>query len=308
MTDQRELLARALMAPAAAPVQRRAYDVAPAPYIPPGAAVVQRQSDNYPLDPVDNTSMLARLLLDAGAAPQTEGDTARQERMAWNAGEGFAGSASPGRGIRAFHGSPHSFERFDMSRIGTGEGAQSYGHGLYFAQSEDVARHYRDIVPASGRAPAEGAMYEVNLNVDPRRLLDWDTPLSAQPQAVREAIAPRMEQYHRDVARSYIAPQDGWGELATAEAAPTLDDLYRQMTGQRFYREIAREANSPDGASALLREAGIPGMQHLDGHSRAAGTGTSNFVMFDDSLIEIMRKYGVGGLGVGTAGAAATND
>ena len=47
-------------------------------------------------------------------------------------------------GIRAYHGSPHSFDRFDMSKIGTGEGAQAYGHGLYFAGNEGVARAYRD--------------------------------------------------------------------------------------------------------------------------------------------------------------------
>jgi len=34
--------------------------------------------------------------------------------------------------------------RFDMSKVGTGEGAQAYGHGLYFADSEDVARGYRE--------------------------------------------------------------------------------------------------------------------------------------------------------------------
>src|SRR5258706_8248564 len=33
--------------------------------------------------------------------------------------------------ITAYHGSPHDFDRFDLSRIGTGEGAQAYGHGLY---------------------------------------------------------------------------------------------------------------------------------------------------------------------------------
>src|SRR5580765_7610443 len=47
-------------------------------------------------------------------------------------------------GIRAFHGSPHSFDRFDLSKIGTGEGAQAYGHGLYFAENEGVAKGYRD--------------------------------------------------------------------------------------------------------------------------------------------------------------------
>lgn len=47
-------------------------------------------------------------------------------------------------GIRAFHGSPHDFDRFSMAHIGRGEGAQAYGHGLYFAEAEDVARGYRD--------------------------------------------------------------------------------------------------------------------------------------------------------------------
>jgi hypothetical protein len=47
-------------------------------------------------------------------------------------------------GLTAYHGSPHDFEQFDTSKIGTGEGAQAYGHGLYFAESEPVAQEYRD--------------------------------------------------------------------------------------------------------------------------------------------------------------------
>jgi hypothetical protein len=47
-------------------------------------------------------------------------------------------------GFEAYHGSPHDFDRFDISKIGTGEGAQAYGHGLYFAENEGVARSYRD--------------------------------------------------------------------------------------------------------------------------------------------------------------------
>ena len=47
-------------------------------------------------------------------------------------------------GITAYHGSPHDFEQFDTSKIGTGEGAQAYGHGLYFASHEPVAKGYRD--------------------------------------------------------------------------------------------------------------------------------------------------------------------
>ncbi len=49
-----------------------------------------------------------------------------------------------GATIRAYHGSPHNFDKFSMDKIGTGEGAQTYGHGLYFAESPDVAKQYRD--------------------------------------------------------------------------------------------------------------------------------------------------------------------
>jgi hypothetical protein len=62
--------------------------------------------------------------------------------------------------IRAFHGSPHSFDRFSLDKIGTGEGAQAYGHGLYFAESEDVARGYRNQLSGFGveGAPIDGSM------------------------------------------------------------------------------------------------------------------------------------------------------
>jgi hypothetical protein len=44
--------------------------------------------------------------------------------------------------VDVWHGSPHSFDRFSMDKIGTGEGAQAFGHGLYFTDLVDVAKHY----------------------------------------------------------------------------------------------------------------------------------------------------------------------
>lgn len=60
-----------------------------------------------------------------------------------------------------WHGSPHKFDRFDSSKIGTGEGAQAYGHGLYLAESPGVAKSYQKklatlnpgVIPPSGGAP-----------------------------------------------------------------------------------------------------------------------------------------------------------
>jgi hypothetical protein len=44
----------------------------------------------------------------------------------------------------AYHGSPHEFDKFSLDKIGTGEGAQAYGWGLYFAGKREVAEFYRD--------------------------------------------------------------------------------------------------------------------------------------------------------------------
>ena len=43
-----------------------------------------------------------------------------------------------------WHGSPKRFERFDSSHIGEGEGAQTYGWGLYFAGKKEVAEYYKE--------------------------------------------------------------------------------------------------------------------------------------------------------------------
>lgn len=42
-----------------------------------------------------------------------------------------------------YHGSPYKFDKFDMGKLGTGSGAQSYGHGMYVAQNPLVANQYQ---------------------------------------------------------------------------------------------------------------------------------------------------------------------
>ena len=61
-------------------------------------------------------------------------------------------------GIIAYHGSPHSFDRFSLDKIGTGEGAQAFGHGLYFADSEGVAKDYRDKLSPSYWKRSDGEL------------------------------------------------------------------------------------------------------------------------------------------------------
>ena len=45
---------------------------------------------------------------------------------------------------KVWHGSPHDFEQFSLTKIGTGEGAQAYGFGMYFASNKAVAEHYKN--------------------------------------------------------------------------------------------------------------------------------------------------------------------
>jgi hypothetical protein len=75
------------------------------------------------------------------------------------AGEVIGEMVSPMRGkppvmqeLDVYHGTPHRFPateanplgEFDASKIGTGEGAQAYGHGIYFAENPKVASSYRE--------------------------------------------------------------------------------------------------------------------------------------------------------------------
>jgi len=47
-------------------------------------------------------------------------------------------------GATAYHGTPHNIRgQFDISKVGTGEGAQAYGHGMYFAENPLVAKEYQ---------------------------------------------------------------------------------------------------------------------------------------------------------------------
>jgi len=72
--------------------------------------------------------------------------------------------------LTVFHGSPHKFSKFDASKIGTGEGAQAYGHGLYFAESPAVAKGYQNRL-AGGTDPYQyqyqGQMYEPGSEKNP---------------------------------------------------------------------------------------------------------------------------------------------
>jgi hypothetical protein len=48
--------------------------------------------------------------------------------------------------VTAYHGGPHSFDKFSTQYMKTGEGNQSFGWGLYFTDLEDVAKYYAETI------------------------------------------------------------------------------------------------------------------------------------------------------------------
>ena len=63
----------------------------------------------------------------------------------------------------AWHGSPHDFDTFDLGAIGTGEGNQAHGWGLYFAKDKKIAENYRDILGANSiEIVTEKTKYKLN--------------------------------------------------------------------------------------------------------------------------------------------------
>ncbi|KKN80609.1 hypothetical protein LCGC14_0328280 [marine sediment metagenome] len=50
----------------------------------------------------------------------------------------------------AFHGSKHEFDEFDLSKMGTGEGAQVFGRGVYAAGQIPTAAYYQRMFETSG--------------------------------------------------------------------------------------------------------------------------------------------------------------
>lgn len=89
------------------------------------------------VDALGSSAAVAGLIKGAGIAKKTG------RQILEDMGTGGGPGPRYQRGMVNFHGSPHDFDQFKLDRIGTGEGAQVYGYGLYFAQNPNVAKSYK---------------------------------------------------------------------------------------------------------------------------------------------------------------------
>jgi hypothetical protein len=235
------------------------------------------------------TDMASVLAPAAGAAYAKDSARALTEILAnWSAPADdavgrFVGDESGA--IRAWHGSPHDFDRFSMDKIGTGEGAQAYGHGLYFAEHPETAQMYQRSLrfPALKGQPAQDLVAQVaddinyyGGNIDAARAAYEDMAKSANPEAMAlgqaklDALAAAQERYKGRLYEVNIDanPEDFLDWDAPLSAQPSglraidqlaqNDDTWTRLTaktwqqfppdsGERFVRALSGLAEKGQG-------------------------------------------------------------
>jgi hypothetical protein len=139
----------------------------------------------------------------------------------------IAGQAEQPKYIRAYHGSPYDFDRFDARKIGSTEGT-GYGFGHYFAQDEDVAKNYRD------------EYREVLALPVPRQLLDEQKDALSRMLQAREAMRQ--------------ADPSMWSQMRRAadEAEAKFYNLQRQVAEKSSNPGVMYEVAIDQPESSLL--------------------------------------------------------
>jgi len=204
---------------------------------------------------------------------------------------GRVGKAGGGEvdGITAYHGSPHDFDEFDISKLGTGEGAQAYGHGLYFAGDEKVAKSYRDAlqfpkVPNAGdyvgkvaddlnyhRGNVDGlrSIYEGMINSGNAEARDLASKkLAAMPEAisrykghmykVKLNVGPHeLLDWDRSMSEQHQNVQAALARIDPDQWHPTGGDYDPSEQGQMAYQRLVSSGNKQGAIGEHLR-AGNP--------------------------------------------------
>lgn len=217
--------------------------------------------------------------------------------------------------IKGWHGSPYIFDAFDIDKIGTGEGNAAFGWGLYFSDTESIARGYKRDLSTPERGLIDGKPYNNRNPIHRAAALAWGGDLEraidelmeaedAAYDAGREAQARKIgEALEAFRSRQFPRVDEGGAVYeVTLDVEPEeLLDWDKPLSEQtEKVREAAQKVfgDVPNPSSTYiqgvtkeiaqkLREAGIPGIRYLDGLSRYAKEGTYNYVIFDDSLVRI---------------------
>ena len=157
-----------------------------------------------------------------------------------------------GKLLDVYHGSPYTFpptERnplgeFDASKIGTGEGAQSFGYGIYTAEAPAVAKDYQfmqqnwfDTSKAKYKGKSINSWYEQAQKDQERAFRTKDKSLEQDATARLAYWENIMTHNHpENVLKQFTDPEYGWDaatnyaksiDLSKFKGVPSPGNLYK---------------------------------------------------------------------------------
>ncbi|MBO7410896.1 MAG: hypothetical protein J6T92_03135, partial [Ottowia sp.] len=143
---------------------------------------------------------------------------------------GMGVGTAPGTPLfrRAWHGGSAGIERegFKLQKIGTGEGAQAFGWGMYFASQQRIADWYRKQYKID-HPERDAALYALEIPED-EDLLAWDAPLSESSVAVQRGVQQALQLHGTNIA-----------DLARALYPDGKGSAMGLVTGKDVYNALA---------------------------------------------------------------------
>ncbi|MFC2366448.1 MAG: hypothetical protein ACFNMC_00040 [Veillonella parvula] len=103
----------------------------------------------------------------------------------------------------AWHGSPHDFDEFDLGKIGTGEGAQAHGWGLYFAKKKSVSKNYQKVL-SKRLGTTNPKLFKVEIP-DEKTMLDEDKYFKEQNKDVVNKIVSAVNDLDIDKRKALLS-------------------------------------------------------------------------------------------------------
>lgn len=103
----------------------------------------------------------------------------------------------------AWHGSPHDFDEFDLGAIGSGEGNQAHGWGLYFAKDKKVSKLYKEVL-SKAQGSNKSSLFKVEIPNE-TELLPEEYPISGYSRYVRDSLKNGLHKMSEEQLERFIS-------------------------------------------------------------------------------------------------------